>query len=48
MFFHNQHFYEQRQAEIGKKTKQKLIKPWGRTFAIWKLLGFFIHVIILK
>ena len=36
-FFYKQHFYKQRQAEIGQE-KLKLsstLSPWAWTFAIW-------------
>ena len=47
-FFYKQHFYKQRQAEIGKKNKQMLSNTLGWTFAIWKLFAFFTHIIIQK
>ena len=43
-----QHFYEQRQAKIDKKWIKCLATPWDWIFAIWKLLTFFINVIIQK
>ena len=46
--FYKQHFYKQRQAEIGKKIKHKLSNTLRLNFAIWKLFAFFIHVIIQK
>ena len=34
VIFYKQQFYKQRQAAF-----------WGRTFTIWRLLAFFIHII---
>ena len=44
-FFYKQHFYKQRQAEIGKTLSKSLATPWDWTFAIWKLFALFIHAI---
>ena len=46
--FYKQHFYKQRQAEIGKRSSKNYATPLGWTFANWKLFTFFIHVIIQK
>ena len=50
-FFYKQHFYKQRQAEIGQ-VKLKLsstLSPWAWTFAIWIFFfTLFIHVIIMR
>ena len=48
IIFYKQHFYKQHQAETGKKMNKSETKPWGWTFAIWKLFAFFIHIIIQK
>ena len=39
-FFYKQHFYKQRQIEIGKKSSKCWATPWGWNSAIWKLLSF--------
>ena len=41
-------FFNQRKAEIGKKSGKCKATPWDLAFAIWKLFIFFIHVIIQK
>ena len=45
-FSYKQHFYKQRQDEIGKRSSKCWATPWGWTFDIRKLVAFFIHVII--
>ena len=46
--FYKQHFYKKYEAEIDKKLSKSYATPRGRTFAIWKLFPFFIHVITQK
>ena len=44
-FFYKQHFYKQRQAEIGQ-VKLKLsstLSPWAWTFAIWIFFFHFVY-----
>ena len=39
-FFYKQHFYKQRQAEIGKKIKQKLSNTLRLNFCYLKIIRF--------
>ena len=38
MLFHKQHFYKQRQAEIGKKIKQMLSNTFRLNFCYLKII----------
>ena len=45
--FHKQHFYKQRQAEIGKKLSKSLETPWGWYFAIYLNIIYILKLFII-